>query len=356
MAAQEAELGARRVMSIADAAPLPAGFPADAPEIAVEKVPNCPTCGATQRTHFAYGHDYELETCRNEWHFWQCDRCGTVWLDPRPAVSALPIIYPQHYYAYSMSDTFWPLALKGKEILDHFKFNMILGNSRSTPKSFLDVGCGDGRYLKMFAKRGISKERIYGLELSQDPVRRLREQGFQAYQQRVEECTQIPEGTIDLATMFHVIEHVADPRDVVCRVADWLSPGGVFAVETPNIASWDARLFKERWWGGYHIPRHWTLFHADSLQRLLKEAGLEVLHVAYQTGHSFWMYSFHHILKYNSRSPRPRLARLFDPLKDVPMLIAFTGFDILRRFGGARTSAVLMIARKPTHANLNTQL
>jgi len=43
---------------------------------------------------------------------------------------------------------------------------------------------------------------------------------------------------------------------------------GALVVETPNLDSWDARLFKETWWGGYHIPRHWTLFDANSLRRL----------------------------------------------------------------------------------------
>jgi hypothetical protein len=31
----------------------------------------------------------------------------------------------------------------------------------------------------------------------------------------------------------------------------------------------------------------------------------------------------------------------------LPMLIAFTGFDIVRRTLGSRTSAILMVAQKP---------
>src|SRR5688572_24781395 len=99
-------------MSLSVPLPLPPGFNEHAPKIPVEPVANCPTCGATARAFFARGHDYELETCRNEWYFWQCDDCATVWLDPRPAVAALNIIYPPHYYAYTMSDTVSPIALK----------------------------------------------------------------------------------------------------------------------------------------------------------------------------------------------------------------------------------------------------
>jgi SAM-dependent methyltransferase len=345
MAVLAAEAGNSAIMTFGIPLPLPVGFNAQAPEIATERVYNCPVCASSTRTPFARGHDYELETCRNEWHFWRCVDCGTVWLDPRPAVDSLGVIYPPHYYAYAMSEKVSAVALKGKEILDKFKFDAILAHSTSPPKSFLDIGCGDGRYLKLFAKRGVPKQCIYGLELSEAPVRRLHELGFQVHMRRVEDCCEIPVASIDLATMFHVIEHVDDPLRVVQRVAEWLSPGGLFAVETPNIASWDAKLFKDRWWGGYHIPRHWTLFEPDSLRHLFVKAGLEVLHVSYQTGHSFWMYSFHHVTKYNSRAPG--FAKWFDPLKGLPLLVGFTGFDILRRTLGWRTSAMLMVARKP---------
>jgi 2-polyprenyl-3-methyl-5-hydroxy-6-metoxy-1,4-benzoquinol methylase len=325
--------------------PLPSGFSTRAPEISVERVPSCPVCRSANRTHFASGHDYELETCRNAWNFWQCRECGAAWLDPRPAAAELGVIYPSNYYAYSRSDKVSPIARKGKEILDQIKFNDFLKRI-GMPNSFLDIGCGDGRHLELFERRGMSKDRIYGLDLSEQHVKRLSQRGYQVYQRRVEDCSEIPAGSIDLVTMFHVIEHVADPARVLRKIATWLSPGGALVVETPNLDSWDARLFRERWWGGYHIPRHWTLFDANSLRRLLEECGLTVKHCAYQTGHASWMNSFHHVAKYNSRCPSPRVASWFELPKGLPMLIAFTGFDLARRSLGARTSAILMVAQK----------
>jgi hypothetical protein len=57
------------------------------------------------------------------------------------------------------------------------------------------------------------------------------------------------------------------------------------------------------------------------------------------------MYSMHHVLRYND-PPHPRLARLFDPLTSVIPLAGFTGFDRFRATVGARTSAMLLIARR----------
>jgi hypothetical protein len=119
----------------------------------------------------------------------------------------------------------------------------------------------------------------------------------------------------------------------------------MLAIETPNIDSLDCRMFGGGLWGGYHIPRHWHLFSPQALARLVRNAGLTPVATLYQTGHSFWMYSVHHWLRYEKG--HARLARLFDPFRNVIPLAAFTAFDKARAAFGARTSAMLMLALKP---------
>jgi SAM-dependent methyltransferase len=316
------------------------------PEIREEGIPRCPVCSGDRHGPYADGYDYELRTCRNRWLFVACQACGHVWLNPRPALSELGVIYPRHYYAYNYEAVLNPIARIGKEFLDARKIKSILRQSSREPRSFLDVGCGDGRFLKVMDKFGIPRSRNFGLELDQGVVDRLREQGFlNVFCERVEDVRAIPAATLDLITMFHVIEHVDDPARVVRQVAGWLSPGGILVIETPNLESLDARLFRRTYWGGYHLPRHWNLFTPRSLQRLLSDNGLEYIGISYQTGHSFWMYSIHHWLRYE-RGWR-RLSRLFDPMTGLGPLILFTGFDKLRGFLGFRTSAMLVMARKP---------
>lgn len=318
-----------------------------APMVAEEPVPQCPVCEGGSHHPYAEGYDYELMTCANRWRFVQCDACRHVWLHPRPAIAELSTIYPPHYYAYNYAAKISPIAVKAKQWLDRGKMRGIVGALGRPPRSYLDIGCGDGRFLKSMEALGVPKESNYGLELDERVVAPLREQGFQAFCERVEDCQRIPEGSLDLITMFHVIEHVDDPASVVRQAARWLAPGGIFAVETPNIDSLDARLFHETYWGGYHIPRHWNLFAADTLARLFSDQGLQPVATRYQTGHSFWMYSFHHSLRYGA-TPRPLMAKWFDPVGGfLPFLAGFTGFDKVRAALGAKTSAILMLARKP---------
>jgi len=326
---------------------LPPGFDPALPEIAVEAVPECAVCGGAASEPYAEGFDYELRTCRNRWRFVRCTACGHVRLHPRPRPDTLPVIYPTTYYAYNYDTQVHPVARRAKQWLDERKVGGILTHLARTPASYLDVGCGNGRFLDLMAAKGVARERLVGLELDPATVARVRARGYQAFCARVEECEDIPDGSLDLITMFHVIEHVDAPDAVVRRLARWLAPGGVLAIETPNLDSWDARLFRDRFWGGYHIPRHWHLFTPPTLTRLLEGAGLQVAGIRYQTGHSFWLYSFHHRLRYGPR-PRPALARQFDPMGgSLLALAAVTALDKLRAALGFRTSAMLVIATKP---------
>ena len=315
------------------------------PTIAAEDVPACPVCGASDYSQFAVGFDYELLTCSNPWRFVQCRACQHVWLNPRPAVAELCVVYPPTYYAYNY-DTINPIARKAKEMLDRRKIAKIVRQCPKAPKSYLDVGCGDGRFLRVMEQLGVPRSGLYGLELDKRVVERLRGQGYSSvFCERAEDISSFPDGGIDLVTMFHVIEHVDDPGTVIGRVRRWLSPGGVFALETPNLDSLDARLFRHTYWGGYHIPRHWNLFTPAAISRLLKDNGLEVLATVFQTGHSFWMYSLHHAVRYEGKS-RPRAGAWFDPMKSLVGLAGFTAFDLLRGFLGSKTSAMLVICRK----------
>jgi SAM-dependent methyltransferase len=304
----------------------------------------CPVCAADERSPVASGYDYEYGTCSNTWTIVRCT-CGHMMLDPRPSDSTLATIYPPHYYSYEMRRSVNPIALRCKEWLDRRKLESIFRFAGRTPSTYLDVGCGDGRFLESAADLGVDRAGIHGVELDERAVLAANELGLNVKMCRVEEADHIPADSLDLATMFHVIEHVSDPRAVIRSLYGKIRPGGLFVLETPNTDSWDARLFRDGSWGGYHIPRHWHFFDRGTMSRLLTEEGFDVQAVRYQTGHSFWLFSFHHVLKYGWRWPV--FANMFHPLKSLPALAAVVALDMIRSKLGFKTSAMLVIARKP---------
>jgi SAM-dependent methyltransferase len=305
----------------------------------------CGVCGCEGATEHATGIDFEYRTSDTEFRMVRCDECGNVYLNPRPDVEDLSVIYPPNYYAYNYETAVHPIAVRAKEWLDGRKVRGWLRHVPEPKPMYLDVGCGDGRYLKMLHRLGVPKERLYGVEMSAATTSRLRDEGYHAFDGRIEDLVEaLPAGRFHLITLLQVIEHVEQPRAVMSALAALLADGGVLLVETPNTDSVDARLFRRRYWGGYHFPRHWNLFDPTTLRRLAAEQGLEVRAMNYLPAHSFWIFSFHHLVE--ERLGMPAAARFFNPLRNVALLSLFTGFDIARAALGMRTSNVQMVAVK----------
>jgi len=302
----------------------------------------CAVCGQQSWREVGTAQDYEYETCSNMWNFRSCRECGHVQMDPLPAPEALPTIYPEHYYSYQMEKAIHPVARWAKHRLDRAKFRWITGGRPVT--SYLDVGCGDGRYLRMMIGQGADPARVHGVELDERAVQAARAGGLNVLQRRIEDAQEFEPGSFDLITLFHVIEHVARPDEVVSRLHSLLRVGGLLALETPNFDCLDAQVSGKRFWGGYHTPRHWHLFTSASLRQLLIARGFTIERQRFQTGHAFLLWTLHHWLKYGKE--KKKLAEWCHPLNNLPLLALATSFDMARILLGRKTSAVLVVARK----------
>jgi SAM-dependent methyltransferase len=80
--------------------------------------------------------------------------------------------------------------------------------------------------------------------------------------------------------MFHVLEHVPDPRAYLVAARDLLAPDGRLVVQVPNAASWQFRLLGRRW-SGVDVPRHLYDFRDRDVGRLLEECGMAVVRHKY---------------------------------------------------------------------------
>ena len=85
-----------------------------------------------------------------------------------------------------------------------------------------------------------------------------------------------PDSFFDVITMYHVLEHLYDPREALSKAYQLLRSEGLLVVAVPNFDSLQARLFRQRW---YHLdaPRHLYHFTPRTLKMLLHKAGFKVL-------------------------------------------------------------------------------
>ena len=113
--------------------------------------------------------------------------------------------------------------------LRRVKFLDNLGNG----KTILDIGTGNGNFLSEIAK-------IAKLVVGIEPEKRLRE-SFEERNLKVFESLEEIETKFEIVTMFHVLEHVADPIKFLISAKNKINKDGLLVIKVPNLN--DAHLY-----------------------------------------------------------------------------------------------------------------
>jgi 2-polyprenyl-3-methyl-5-hydroxy-6-metoxy-1,4-benzoquinol methylase len=272
------------------------------PECDLEQVQKCPVCGGADRRPL-YGDltDVVYRCAPGRWNIYQCDECTAAYLDPRPTAASVARAYDQFYThaqvekgesaqsplkrlktalrngymnarvgadlrpAIAAGTWIVPLVHEKKREFD-FAARGLSHSSRGA-KCVLDVGCGDGFFLRLASSLGW---KTHGVEPDVVAANAAREWGCDVIVGSFEQAS-LPGGHFDLITMCHVIEHLIDPMASVRKAIALLRPGGHLWMATPNLESAAHARFGKNWIG-LDAPRHMVLFNAKSISRLLSAA------------------------------------------------------------------------------------
>ena len=254
----------------------------------------CVVCGAQDCSIVGSGCDFEYATCKNTFSFVRCDKCGHHYLSPRPDASELGVIYPANYGNYSNSQK-PSLTFRIKNAIESRTLRS-LTQHQSLGFTVLDVGCGDGRLIDNLRSLASHVGALEGIEISAVAAQAALAKGYPVHIGTLSDY-QKPSDSFDLIFLIQVIEHVEDPRADVRRIFDLLRPGGRAIFETPSTRCLDFALFKRRYWGGYHFPRHFNLFDPSGFSRLLLEEGYVVESIRPKLQPVHWVWTFHHFFK-----------------------------------------------------------
>ena len=287
----------------------------------------------------ATGYDFEYRTCCNQFEIRRAADCDLLYVFPQPCAEALAVIYPPQYIPFQFNKLRGPVRW-ARDFLQGSKAKAILQIAGHNGK-ILDVGTGSGILVRQIARVKGSTDSLYANDFSDSVLAPLRKQGFQTLLGQAEQLATTERFAV--ICMNQVLEHLENPVRVVRRLTELLAPGGHLFIETPNIASLDARIFSAGFWGGYHIPRHFWLFSETSLRQLLASAGLSVTEVRYLASPVFWIQSVHHFFLDHGWFRTARFLSEKNPL----LLAPATAIDLLTLLFRGKTSNIRIIAKKP---------
>lgn len=153
------------------------------------------------------------------------------------------------------------------------RFNAVVNlSTKNSIHRILDVGCGEGLMVKKFAESFHTE----GIE----PEKHARDfctssglcvhSGLESLEKNGE--------LFDLISLFHVIEHVYQPSELLIRLKELLHPNGILLIETPN--SMDALLTKYEntsFQNFTYWSHHPMLYSPHALSSLVTRCGFNVI-------------------------------------------------------------------------------
>lgn len=309
----------------------------------------CCVCGSDASQVVTQGPDYEYGTLEGRiFTVVQCTRCGHVYIDPRPAPDELSAIYPPTYYTVNPRSPFY---LQGFIYDQKLKRDVkrLLGQMPQRVRAVADLGCGDGQRLARLGEQLPRDCERVGVDLQPDPrrVAELSARGIRLVQANIEEDLGVlPDEGYDAIIMSQVIEHLRWPPHALERVVRKLAPGGRLILETPNVGGFDHRLFRRRYWGAYHLPRHFHLFTQASMTGLLERVALRVVERGYLPSPGFWITSLRNVLGLGA-AERSRHPAEFLSYSNLPVVGFFTAVDLACIALGLATSTQYLVGEKP---------
>ena len=238
---------------------------------------SCPVCLNAVSVPALTGNDLLFESTERTFTLHSCAACRCLFLNPMPSDEELAGFYPSQYW-WNGSKAQSSATLKKLEsvyrrlaLRDHVAFVMRAAGNHSG-LHLLDVGCGSGTLLGLLKQRGF---RPIGVDFSHEAATVAEtENGVRVIVGSLEGAGFSAE-SLDVVTLFHVMEHVTNPRSVLAEVSRILKPGGVLILQVPNIDSWQFKAFGANWYG-LDIPRHVIDYSKDAMLKLLGDSGFVV--------------------------------------------------------------------------------
>jgi SAM-dependent methyltransferase len=191
-------------------------------------------------------------------------------LDPQP--SDLDRYYPPLYWFSG-----GPANIYRRLVLRHHV--RIVRQALGTGARVLDAGSGGGLLAVELRRRGV---RAFSLDIATVAAKLAARDGAASV---AADFAHPPfaDRAFDVIAMFHVLEHVPDPRHHLQTAHRLLIPSGRLVIAVPNFDSLQRRIFGARW-NGLDIPRHLHHFRGRDLQALLEQTGFKVT----RTRHFSW--------------------------------------------------------------------
>ena len=247
-----------------------------------EKVEVCPICKGTEFANEIICTDHTVS--KESFAIVSCKSCNLWITSPRPTATKIGKYYQSDAYISHTNKANNPINVLYKivrSITLKQKTNLL---KKYKPKGkVLDYGCGTGDFLLACKKSGFS---ISGIEPDESARKQAAEKNKIRINANIKEHEKSDK--VDIITLWHVLEHVPDPNDIIKKLKKRLNKDGILIIAVPNRESLDAKLYNE-YWAAYDVPRHLFHFNKLNIKKLARNRNLKVKEIVPQNFDAFYV-------------------------------------------------------------------
>lgn len=223
----------------------------------------CPLCGSGSiekrfacKDHFATGEMFDI---------FHCKECGFVFTQNIPDEKDIAKYYASAAYV-SHSDT-----KKGfvnrlfhivRKIMLRRKVALIKKLTLLQNGKIVDYGAGTGAFAAAMHRKGWD---VTAIEKSEQ-ARLLAKEKHNIEMLPEEGLKKIESGSVDVVTLWHVLEHLQQTDEFWNEMHRILDETGIAVIACPNCSSYDESNYKEHW-AAYDVPRHLWHFTPTTIMK-----------------------------------------------------------------------------------------
>lgn len=196
----------------------------------------------------------------------KCNKCGLMYVNPRLNPKLIIKGYSEG------SDENFVSQAKGRE--KTFRKSLKFIEKYAKKGKILDIGTAGGSFLYVAREKGW---KVYGIE----PNKWLCKWGKKHYNLDIEQGTifdvKYKSNYFDVVTLWDVLEHTPNPKEVLIEVNRILKRGGLLVVNYPDIGSWIARLMRSKWI--FLLTVHLYYFTPKTIKKMLNKTGFDMFKI-----------------------------------------------------------------------------
>ncbi|MCX6260472.1 MAG: class I SAM-dependent methyltransferase [Bacteroidia bacterium] len=235
----------------------------------------CPLCSSGKISLYLKCTDYLLSS--EEFDLCKCSECGFVFTRQYPDEQNIGRYYESDDYV-SHDDKakgfLNRMYLQARSVMLKKKRKIVEKATGIRKGRILDIGCGTGYFAAAMKKGGWD---VTGIEPN------VKARDFAARQFALdfispERISELPSGSFDCITMWHVLEHFHDPFSYAAEIMRLIRPGGVCFCALPNCGSFDAEHYGETW-AAYDVPRHLWHFTLETFRVFAEKTGFHITEI-----------------------------------------------------------------------------